>query len=103
MAVLCQVGEPLSATQVDAPSLPPLGTGRASRSLTFPVQWDAVTDDLSDRLPAGDLVRTLARIIGGGGGGRPDLAEAGGKDPSRLDEALSATADAVRSKMEAKS
>ena len=55
----------------------------------------AVTDDLKDRLPAGDLVRELGAIIGGGGGGRKDLAEAGGKDPSRLDEALRALPEAV--------
>jgi alanyl-tRNA synthetase len=55
----------------------------------------AVTDDLKSRIGAGDLVRELAGIIGGGGGGRSDLAEAGGKDPSRLDEALRAGRDAV--------
>jgi alanyl-tRNA synthetase len=55
----------------------------------------AVTDDLKARIGAGDLVKDLARIIGGGGGGRSDLAEAGGKDPSRLDEALRAGRDAV--------
>ncbi len=49
----------------------------------------AVTDDLKARVGAGDLVKELATIIGGGGGGRSDLAEAGGKDPSRLDDALS--------------
>jgi hypothetical protein len=40
-------------------------------------------------------VKELAGIIGGGGGGRSDIAEAGGKDPSRLDEALRAGRDAV--------
>jgi alanyl-tRNA synthetase len=50
----------------------------------------SVTDDLTKRLSAGELVRELAGIIGGGGGGRRDLAEAGGKDASRLDEALEA-------------
>ena len=55
----------------------------------------AVTDDLKARIGAGDLVKELARIIGGGGGGRSDLAEAGGKDPSRLDEALRAGREAV--------
>jgi alanyl-tRNA synthetase len=55
----------------------------------------AVTDDLKAKIGAGDLVKELASIIGGGGGGRSDLAEAGGKDPSRLDEALRAGRDAV--------
>jgi alanyl-tRNA synthetase len=55
----------------------------------------AVTDDLKARIGAGDLVKELAGIIGGGGGGRSDIAEAGGKDPSRLDEALRADRDAV--------
>jgi alanyl-tRNA synthetase len=61
----------------------------------------AVTRDLTDRLPAGDLVRSLGRIIGGGGGGRPDLAEAGGRDASRLDEALGAASREVEQRMEA--
>ncbi len=38
---------------------------------------------------AGKLVKALAQIVGGGGGGRPDMAQAGGRDSSRLDEALS--------------
>ena len=61
----------------------------------------AVTPDLTDRLPAGDLVRTLGRMIGGGGGGRPDMAEAGGKNVSRLDEALRSAITAVEQRMEA--
>nr|HID12728.1 hypothetical protein [Anaerolineae bacterium] len=49
----------------------------------------AVTPDLVKRgVDAARLVRGLARIVGGGGGGRPTLAQAGGRDPSRLDEAL---------------
>jgi len=50
---------------------------------------------LKSKIGAGELVKELARIIGGGGGGRNDLAEAGGKDPSRLDEALTAGRDAI--------
>jgi alanyl-tRNA synthetase len=60
----------------------------------------AVTPDLTRRVPAGELVRRLGKIIGGGGGGRPDMAEAGGREPQRLDEALRAASDAVRDKME---
>jgi len=49
----------------------------------------AVTGDLVERgVDAVELVRGVARVIGGGGGGRPTLAQAGGKDASRLDEAL---------------
>jgi len=62
----------------------------------------AVTADLTDRLPAGELVRALGRVIGGGGGGKPDLAEAGGKDPASLDKALQAAAAEIESRMEAK-
>jgi len=61
----------------------------------------AVTPDWTDRLPAGDLVRSLGRIIGGGGGGRPDLAEAGGKEPARLDEALERVGREIESRLEA--
>jgi alanyl-tRNA synthetase len=55
----------------------------------------AVTDDVKGRVGAGDLVKELAALIGGGGGGRNDLAEAGGKDPSRLDEALAEARSAI--------
>jgi len=47
-----------------------------------------VTKDLTARFPAGRLVQEVAKAVGGGGGGRPDLAQAGGKDPARLDAAL---------------
>jgi alanyl-tRNA synthetase len=43
-----------------------------------------VTPDLTKRVPAGQLVKRLAPIVGGGGGGRSDFAEAGGKDPSKI-------------------
>ena len=49
----------------------------------------AVTPDLIDRgLRAGDIVRQAAKIVGGGGGGRPNLAQAGGRDASKVPEAL---------------
>jgi alanyl-tRNA synthetase len=47
-----------------------------------------VTPDLTKRAPAGQLVKQLAPIVGGGGGGRPDFAEAGGKDASKISEML---------------
>ncbi len=49
----------------------------------------AVTEDLVKRgLHAGQMIKEVARIVGGGGGGKPTMAQAGGKDSSRLDEAL---------------
>jgi alanyl-tRNA synthetase len=53
-----------------------------------------VTPDLTKKVPAGQVVKMLAPIVGGGGGGRPDFAEAGGKDPSKIREML-ASARAV--------
>ncbi len=57
-----------------------------------------VTPDLTKKVPAGQLVKQLAPIVGGGGGGRPDFAEAGGKDPSKVRELLGA-APAIVEKM----
>ena len=56
-----------------------------------------VTKDLTAKLQAGKIVGLLAQKVGGNGGGRPDLAEAGGKDPAQLDAALASTAEVVRS------
>jgi alanyl-tRNA synthetase len=50
----------------------------------------AVTKDLTGKLDAGKIVRQAATYVEGSGGGRKDLAEAGGKNPSRLDESLRA-------------
>jgi alanyl-tRNA synthetase len=55
----------------------------------------SVTKDLTERVKAGQLVKELAPIVGGGGGGRPDFAEAGGKDASKIDELLAAARTAV--------
>jgi alanyl-tRNA synthetase len=48
----------------------------------------AVTKDLSARFPAGEIIKPLAAEIGGTGGGRPEMAQAGGKGADRLDAAL---------------
>ncbi len=55
----------------------------------------SVTKDLTSRVQAGRIVKEIAPIVGGGGGGRPDFAEAGGKDPSKIDEMLRKAPDAV--------
>jgi alanyl-tRNA synthetase len=47
-----------------------------------------VTKDLIARLKAGDLIKEMAAEVGGTGGGRPEMAQAGGKDPAKLDAAL---------------
>ncbi len=55
----------------------------------------AVTEDLKARVPAGKLLKALAGLIGGSGGGKDDFAQAGGKEPERLPEALAGVARAV--------
>jgi len=59
----------------------------------------AVTKDLTQKIQAGKLVGSLAQAVGGKGGGRPDMAEGGGKDPSALPQALSAIAAEVEGKL----
>ncbi|MGE0362061.1 MAG: alanine--tRNA ligase [Vicinamibacterales bacterium] len=50
----------------------------------------AATPGAARKAPAGSLVKQLAPLVGGGGGGRPDFAEAGGKDPAKIAELLAA-------------
>ena len=57
----------------------------------------SVTRDLTSRVQAGRLIKELAPIVGGGGGGRPEFAEAGGKDPSRIDDLLAKTPQVLAS------
>ncbi|MBW7884048.1 MAG: alanine--tRNA ligase [Caldilineaceae bacterium] len=60
----------------------------------------AVTDDLVSRgMHAGNLVRDAARLMGGGGGGRATMAQAGGKDSNKLDMALSSVTEWVKSNL----
>jgi alanyl-tRNA synthetase len=51
----------------------------------------SVTKDLVPRVHAGNIVKKIAPLVGGGGGGRPDFAEAGGKNPAGIDEMLRAS------------
>ena len=55
-----------------------------------------VTKDLTDRFHAGKLLESVARVMGGRGGGRPDMAQGGGKDPTKLAEALARAAEVVK-------
>ncbi len=54
-----------------------------------------VTDDLTGRLNAGQIVREVAQVIGGKGGGRADMATGGGTQPEKLDQALDASYETV--------
>ena len=58
-----------------------------------------VTKDQTHRIKAGDLVNSVATQVGGKGGGRPDMAQAGGDNPAALDQALQSVADWVRAKV----
>jgi alanyl-tRNA synthetase len=54
-----------------------------------------VSQDLQNRLNAGKIVKRVAELVGGSGGGRPDFAQAGGKNPEYLDQALQAVYNIV--------
>jgi alanyl-tRNA synthetase len=66
-----------------------LGAQSTDKALLISV----VTDDLTHKFKAGDIVKTAAKIVGGGGGGRPDMAQAGGTKPENLDQALASVFD----------
>jgi alanyl-tRNA synthetase len=57
-----------------------------------------VTKDLTDRFHAGEILKEAAAVIGGTGGGRPDMAQGGGKETGRLDEALARGWEFIKSK-----
>ncbi len=61
-----------------------LGTNSGKKVLLLVM----VTKDLVSKLNAGKLIKPVAKIVGGGGGGRPDMAQAGGSRPENLDKAL---------------
>jgi len=54
-----------------------------------------VTKDLTPRVQAGKIIAEVAKKVGGSGGGRPDMAEAGGRDPAALDSALAGSYEVV--------
>jgi alanyl-tRNA synthetase len=61
----------------------------------------AATPGAAKKAPAGSLVKQLAPLVGGGGGGRPDFAEAGGKDPARIAELLAAARPLIEKLLQA--
>jgi alanyl-tRNA synthetase len=50
-------------------------------------------------LSAADIIKGAAKLVGGGGGGRENVAQAGGRDPEKLDDALAAARDAIEAKL----
>ena len=58
-----------------------------------------VTKDLTSKIKAGEVVNHVAQQIGGKGGGRPDLAQAGGTDVTGLPNAMATVADSVKEKL----
>jgi len=63
----------------------------------------AVTRDLAKRIHAGNLIKPIAAMVGGSGGGRPDFAQAGGKSPADLGKALAAADRVLQEQLEGKS
>jgi alanyl-tRNA synthetase len=59
-----------------------------------------VTKDLTSKVQAGRLVKELAPLVGGGGGGRADFAEAGGKDPAGIENLLARAPEVLRSQLQ---
>ncbi len=55
-----------------------------------------VTKDLAGKFNAGDIVKEIAPIVGGSGGGRPDMAQAGGTQPENIDKALAKVKDLLK-------
>ena len=59
----------------------------------------AVTDNLTAKISAVDILKQIAPIIDGGGGGRPNMAQAGGKKPDKLDDAIAKAAEVIKAKL----
>jgi alanyl-tRNA synthetase len=71
-----------------------LGSVSAAKALLIVV----VTRDLSGRFHAGQLIKEAATLVGGSGGGRPDMAQAGGPQPENLDLALDKICELIGAK-----
>ncbi len=69
-----------------------LGSSAGSKVMLIVV----VTQDLTDRYPAGSIIKQIAAEVGGRGGGRPDMAQAGGNQPENLDKALAKAFEVIK-------
>ena len=79
------------------------GVGVLGADIAGKVSFIAVvTDDLIEErgLKAGDIVRDVAQLAGGSGGGKAHLAQAGGRDPGKIDQALAAVAGIVERQLD---
>ncbi len=96
---------------VDVPTLQKLADGIAGKLKSGVVVLAGVSDgkvvfigkvtaDLVGRgFHAGNMLREVAKIAGGGGGGKPEFAQAGGKDASKADEALAKAAEIIKTQV----
>ena len=92
LGALVDVGDPGALRELAdqlrdklAPAVVALGSpGKGGKALLV----CTVSSDLTKRFQAGKLIKELASVVGGGGGGRPDFAQAGGNDPSKLGAAV---------------
>jgi alanyl-tRNA synthetase len=73
-----------------------LGTAEDDAKVTLVA---GVSREIQGKLTAGDWVKQIAPVVGGGGGGKPDMAQAGGKSPEKLDEALAAARKFAQEKL----
>ncbi len=71
-----------------------LGSGAGDKAMLIAM----VSKDLVSRFPAGEIIKEIAPLVGGSGGGKPDLAQAGGPDKAKLAAALEAAYEVVARK-----
>ena len=100
---------PLSASPGGSNNLDPLGRSLAGGSAASPLLGSiadgkvtliaGVTDDLTTKVKAGELVNHVAQQVGGKGGGRPDMAQAGGTNPAGLPDALKSVREFVEQRL----
>jgi alanyl-tRNA synthetase len=71
-----------------------LGSDAAEKAMLIAL----VSKDLTKRFPAGEIIKAIAPVVGGSGGGRPDMAQAGGPDKDKIPAALEAAYDVIAQK-----